>query len=181
MNTATRKPRAFISRTTAGLKGLAEQVAEILRERGIEPIIQTKCRMKNQPTRHSTFPIRHFPAALGTLFKGRDDFLAELRQHLTAEGPVVIKGKRTIHGMGGVGTTMRLLSIAQSIAPRNAFSFCQQGLRDFADYSIQLAVAKGEPWPSRFVRSVLSGACVSRTHASGSITMPSSVSVHRRR
>lgn len=31
--------------------------------------------------------------------------VAELRQHLTAEGPVVIKGKRTIHGMGGVGKT----------------------------------------------------------------------------
>ena len=43
--------------------------------------------------------------SLGTLFKGRDEFLAELRQHLTAEGPVVIKGKRTIHGMGGVGKT----------------------------------------------------------------------------
>jgi len=43
--------------------------------------------------------------SLGTLFKGRDEFLAELRQHLTAEGLVVIKGKRTIHGMGGVGKT----------------------------------------------------------------------------
>ena len=53
---------------------------------------------------HSAFFIRHFPASLGPLFRGRDDFLAELRQHLTAEGPVVIKGKRTIHGMGGVKT-----------------------------------------------------------------------------
>ena len=26
------------------------------------------------------------------------------RLHLTAEGPVVIKGKHTIHGMGGVGS-----------------------------------------------------------------------------
>ncbi len=36
--------------------------------------------------------------SLGTLFKGRDEFLAELRQHLTAEGPVVINGMRTING-----------------------------------------------------------------------------------
>ena len=43
--------------------------------------------------------------SLGTLFKGRDELLAEIRQHLTAEGPVVIKGKRTIYGMGGVGKT----------------------------------------------------------------------------
>lgn len=61
-----------------------------------------ECRIPNQAIRHSKFPIRHFP---GNLFKGRDEFLAELRQHLTDEGPVVIKGKRTIHGMGAVGKT----------------------------------------------------------------------------
>ena len=37
----TRPPRVFISRTTAGLAALAERVAEVLRQRGIEPIIQT--------------------------------------------------------------------------------------------------------------------------------------------
>ncbi len=41
MSTATRQPRVFISRTTAGLAALAERVAEVLRQRGIEPIIQT--------------------------------------------------------------------------------------------------------------------------------------------
>lgn len=187
MSTATRKPRVFISRTTAGLAALAERVAEVLRQRGIEPIIQTgfypsthdvkgmlaehlqqcdavicligtaygsgphdpitkaeqpvhglkdprtkdrlfsytqlelliardlgrpeenpndECRMPKlrrvRPIRHSSFRIRHLPSPL---FKGRDEFLAELRQHLTAEGPVVIQGKRTIHGMGGVGKT----------------------------------------------------------------------------
>lgn len=40
--------------------------------------------------------------SLGTLFKGRDEFLAELRQHLTAKGPVVIKGKRTWGGHSNV-------------------------------------------------------------------------------
>jgi hypothetical protein len=50
--------------------------------------------------------------SLGTLFKGRDEFLAKLRQHHTAEGPVVIKGKRTIHGMGGVGKTRATIEYA---------------------------------------------------------------------
>jgi hypothetical protein len=36
-----RPPRVFISRTTAGLAALAEQVAGVLRHRRIEPIIQT--------------------------------------------------------------------------------------------------------------------------------------------
>lgn len=243
----TRPPRVFISRTTAGLAALAERVAEVLRQRGIEPIIQTgfypsthdvkgmlaehlqQCdavicligsaygsgphdpitkaeqsvhglkdpRTKDRlfsytqlelliardlgrliytffiggdelPTafaaeppelaqRQQTFiaefakdgrntygtfsrwdqpadPARGLKQAieaikfeitilagkptnlpyisLGTLFKGRDEFLAELRQHLTAEGPVVIKGKRTIHGMGGVGKTRAAVEYA---------------------------------------------------------------------
>jgi hypothetical protein len=37
----TRPPRVFISRTTAGLAAVAERVAEVLRQRDIEPIIQT--------------------------------------------------------------------------------------------------------------------------------------------
>ena len=37
----SRQPRVFISRTTAGLKALTERVAEVLRQRDIEPIIQT--------------------------------------------------------------------------------------------------------------------------------------------
>lgn len=40
----SRQPRVLISRTTAGLAALAEQVAEVLRQRGIEPIIQTGTR-----------------------------------------------------------------------------------------------------------------------------------------
>ncbi len=33
----TRLPRVFISRTTAGLAALTKRVAEVLRQRGIEP------------------------------------------------------------------------------------------------------------------------------------------------
>ena len=46
------------------------------------------------------FIIHPSPASL---FKVRDEVPAELRRHLTTEGPVVIKGKSTIHHIGGVG------------------------------------------------------------------------------
>lgn len=54
--------------------------------------------------------------SLGTLFKGRAEFLARLRQHVTAKGPVVIKGKRAIHGMGGVGKTRVAIEYAWKYA-----------------------------------------------------------------
>ena len=38
----TRKPRVFLSRTTAGLAGLAVEIAAILRERGAEPRLSRK-------------------------------------------------------------------------------------------------------------------------------------------
>jgi hypothetical protein len=242
-----RQPRFFISRTTAGLAGLAERVAEVLRQRGIEPIIQTgvypsthdvkgmlaerlrQCdpvirligtaygsgphypitkaerpvhglkdprtkdrlfsytqialliardlgrpiytffirgdelptafvpeppelaqwqqtfitefakdgwntygtfnqwdqpadpeRGLKQAVENSRFEISIVPkmptdrpyTSLGTLFKRRDELLAELRQHLTAAGRVIIKGKRTIHGMGGVGKTRAAIEYA---------------------------------------------------------------------
>ncbi|HQZ66072.1 MAG TPA: DUF4062 domain-containing protein, partial [Planctomycetaceae bacterium] len=228
-----RKPRVFISRTTAGLKALADEIAEILRQRGAEPIVQSHflpdwrsvpqmlqkeliacdcvialigpvhggepdrepARLKDPRTHGRAFSftqweflvardlgrpmftfivsgddmvapfdkenadleqrqqqfIADFPkdfrtliyeytdraklldhiremelpltafagkpanipfASLGTLFKGRDEFLAELRTHLTAEAATVIKGHRTIHGMGGVGKTRAAIEYA---------------------------------------------------------------------
>ena len=41
MSPAQRQPRVFISRTSSGLKALAERIAVVLRDRGIEVIIQT--------------------------------------------------------------------------------------------------------------------------------------------
>ena len=76
---------------------------------------QMKSERRSQKVRtihNSSFIIHTFPTSLGTLFKGREEFLAELRQHLTAEGPVVIKGKRTIHGMGGVDKTRAAIEYA---------------------------------------------------------------------
>lgn len=33
-------PRVFLSRTTSGLAGLADEIAAILRERGAEPVVR---------------------------------------------------------------------------------------------------------------------------------------------
>ncbi len=38
----TRKPRVFLSRTTSGLAGLADEIAAILRERWAEPRFSRK-------------------------------------------------------------------------------------------------------------------------------------------
>ena len=51
-------------------------------------------------------------ASLGTLFKGRDEFLDQLRTQLTSEAAAIIKGHRTIHGMGGVGKTRAAIEYA---------------------------------------------------------------------
>ncbi len=63
-------------------------------------------------TAHAGKPSNIPYTSLGTLFKGRDTFLAELRQHLTAESTGAITGKRTIHGMGGVGKTRAAIEYA---------------------------------------------------------------------
>ncbi len=47
----------------------------------------------------------NLPEPIGTLFKGRADFLESLRTSLAAGDTTVIRGKQAIHGMGGVGKT----------------------------------------------------------------------------
>ncbi len=47
----------------------------------------------------------NLPAPIGSLFIGREDFLADLGKKLTAGDATVIRGKQAIHGMGGVGKT----------------------------------------------------------------------------
>ena len=49
---SNRKPRVFISRTTAGLADLAEKIALILQERGFEIIIQTDFGLEWRKIRH---------------------------------------------------------------------------------------------------------------------------------
>jgi hypothetical protein len=51
-------------------------------------------------------------SSLRSLFKGQEEFLAALHQHLAAEGPDVIKGKRIIHDMGGGGKTRAAIEYA---------------------------------------------------------------------
>ncbi len=50
--------------------------------------------------------------SLGTLFKGRDSFLASLRDYLASQTPAVIRGAQAIHGMGGVGKTRAAVEYA---------------------------------------------------------------------
>ena len=49
---------------------------------------------------------------LGSLFKGRDSFLAHIRAQLRSSGTTVIKGRQAIHGMGGVGKTRAAVEYA---------------------------------------------------------------------
>ncbi|MBX7211649.1 MAG: tetratricopeptide repeat protein [Verrucomicrobiaceae bacterium] len=63
-------------------------------------------------------------ASLGTLFKGRDEFLEQLRVQLTSDAAAIIKGHRTIHGMGGVGKTRAAIEYAWRNAEKyNALLF----------------------------------------------------------
>ena len=49
---------------------------------------------------------------LGTLFKGRAEFLTTLRDTLAKQNPAVIRGAQAIHGMGGVGKTRAAVEYA---------------------------------------------------------------------
>ncbi len=53
-------------------------------------------------------------ASIGTLFKGREPFLAELKQRLGVPGaqPTAIVNKLAVHGLGGVGKTRAALEYA---------------------------------------------------------------------
>lgn len=54
-------------------------------------------------------------SSIGTLFKGREDFLKTLREKLTAAGhrAAAITAKQAIHGLGGVGKTQLAIEYAQ--------------------------------------------------------------------
>jgi len=55
----------------------------------------------------------HLPYhSLGTLFKGRDSFLTDLKKQLATAHPAVIRGAQAIHGMGGVGKTRAAVEYA---------------------------------------------------------------------
>jgi hypothetical protein len=55
----------------------------------------------------------NLPSPLGTLFKGRDAFLEDLRTRLGAGGrPKAIVARQAIHGLGGVGKTRAAVEYA---------------------------------------------------------------------
>ncbi|MSR56329.1 MAG: tetratricopeptide repeat protein [Planctomycetaceae bacterium] len=60
-----------------------------------------------EPARAGDSKPQNLPASLGTLFKGRDEFLKTLHERLTAAAGHVaaITPRHAIHGLGGVGKT----------------------------------------------------------------------------
>jgi len=100
----SRQPRVFISRTTAGLKGLAERVAEVLRLRGIEPIIQT-----------GFYPSTHDVKGMLAEHLQQCDAVICLIGSAYGSGPhdPITKAEQPVHGLKDPRTKDRLFSYTQ--------------------------------------------------------------------
>ena len=73
--------------------------------------------------------------SLGSLFKGRDTALAELRQRLGSDGKSAVRltDRQAIHGLGGVGKTRLAIEYVSAHALcRRAMSGRGSGLEDLA-------------------------------------------------
>ena len=108
----SRPPRVFISRATAGLAALAEQVAEALRQRGIEPIIQTGF----YPSTHDVKGMlaEHLlqcDAVICLILTAKDGSAAPLY----GSGPhdPITKAEQPVHGLRDPRTKDRLFSYTQ--------------------------------------------------------------------
>lgn len=99
-----RVPRVFISRTTAGLAALAEQVAEVLRKRGIEPIIQT-----------GFYPSTHDVKGMLAEHLQQCDAVICLIGTAYGSGPhdPITKAEQPVHGLKDPRTKDRLFSYTQ--------------------------------------------------------------------
>ena len=100
----TRPPRVFISRTTAGLAALAERVAEVLRQRSIEPIIQT-----------GFYPSTHDVKGMLAEHLHQCDAVICLIGSAYGSGPhdPITKAEQPVHGLKDPRTKDRLFSYTQ--------------------------------------------------------------------
>lgn len=97
-------PRVFNSRTTAGIKTLAERIAEVLRQRGIEPIIQT-----------GFYPSTHDVKGMLAEHLQQCDAVICLIGSAYGSGPhdPITKAEQPVHGLKDPRTKDRLFSHSQ--------------------------------------------------------------------
>lgn len=109
---------AFVGRIkNAGLHHTPfKTIPEITSALGLQPFVNPAVAAQPQPAPLSTPapPVNMPYPTLGSLFKGRDAFLIELRRSLTqSSGPTVIgSANTTIHGLGGIGKTRTAVEYA---------------------------------------------------------------------
>ncbi|MGE0222745.1 MAG: DUF4062 domain-containing protein, partial [Acetobacteraceae bacterium] len=100
--------------TVAELRAEVGRQLTVLRNRLTEPVQRQPPAEPPPPAERPAKPtVLPYPS-LGALFKGRDDFLAQLRNSLTQPNasPTAITSNFAIHGLGGIGKTRAAVEYA---------------------------------------------------------------------
>jgi tetratricopeptide (TPR) repeat protein len=83
----------------------------------------------------------NLPGSIGHLFKGREEFLGQLRESFRAKAAAAITGK-TVHGLGGVGKTRAAIEYGHAYASDYAATFFLVGKSE-SDLRDSLAALAG--------------------------------------
>lgn len=121
---AQEKLRQFKERASKGRVRLAFKSAEELRGQVIQSLAEARRNLESSQSDHASVPGVRRPnnlpyASLGTLFKGREEFLGQIRSALgTADKPgqpraaAITAPAATVHGLGGIGKTRAAVEYA---------------------------------------------------------------------